>query len=75
MNSDERTRTETDLPNLRQLSLTDVFDAFAAGHEVPGSGSANALTAWLAACLVASVATKTSRSPSLKYGLLATIGG
>jgi len=47
--------------------LSDVLQAFAAGREVPGSGSANALAAALAACLTASVAAKTHHSNSIKY--------
>lgn len=48
-------------------SLASVLEAFAAGKEVPGSGSANALCAALGACLTASVALKTAKSDKLKY--------
>jgi formiminotetrahydrofolate cyclodeaminase len=55
------------LPN-RDTSLAAAIDAFASGHEVPGSGSANALVAALAAALIASVAEKTyARQELTKY--------
>lgn len=40
--------------------LVDTLDAFAAASEVPGSGSANAVTAAIAAALIVSVAEKTA---------------
>ena len=48
------------VPTSGGTSLVDTVEAFAAGLEVPGSGSANAITAALAAALVASVAAKTA---------------
>jgi formiminotetrahydrofolate cyclodeaminase len=47
--------------------LRAVIDAFSAGEPVPGSGSANALAAALAAALVISVARKTSGKDDLRY--------
>jgi formiminotetrahydrofolate cyclodeaminase len=47
--------------------LRALIDAFSAGEPVPGSGSANALSAALAAALVTSVARKTSGTEDLRY--------
>jgi formiminotetrahydrofolate cyclodeaminase len=52
---------------LANRALVDVLNDFAAGKPVPGSGSANALVAAVAACLAASVAVKTQVSSDLKY--------
>jgi len=52
---------------LANRALVDVLNDFAAGKPVPGSGSANALVAAIAACLAASVAVKTQVSSDLKY--------
>jgi len=49
-----------------ELPFRALLAAFGAEEGVPGSGSANALTASLAAALVASVATKTSKG-GMKY--------
>jgi formiminotetrahydrofolate cyclodeaminase len=55
------------VPNER-TSLIDTLTAFAAGAAVPGSGSANALGAAIAAAVTASVAVKTvSHGDDLKY--------
>jgi len=48
-------------------ALVEVLHNFAAGEAVPGSGSANALVAAVAACLTASVSVKTHNSSDLKY--------
>jgi len=47
--------------------VVELLRAFAAGKEVPGSGSANALAAALAACLAGSVAIKTHKTNDTKY--------
>lgn len=51
----------------RESSVSDLLHSFAAGKEVPGSGSANALAAALGACLTASVAIKTYKASDTKY--------
>lgn len=50
-----------------EQKLCDVLEAFSAGRETPGSGSANALIAALAAALTVSVAKKTRTTDQLKY--------
>jgi formiminotetrahydrofolate cyclodeaminase len=52
---------------LRDLKVSALLTEFAAGNPVPGSGSANALAANLAACLAASVAIKTYKAPGATY--------
>jgi formiminotetrahydrofolate cyclodeaminase len=51
----------------REATVADLLRSFAAGNEVPGSGSANALAAALAACLAGSVAIKTYNASGTKY--------
>lgn len=58
---------ESTLARLRDANLYDAVRAFAAGREVPGSGSANALAAAVAACLTVSVAIKTYKHDGTKY--------
>src|SRR3954447_15749612 len=63
-------RTEAipdDVHALVSQPLDSVLTQFSAGKEVPGSGSANALAASIAAALVGSVARKTSASDKLRY--------
>jgi len=65
-----RTRTDTIADSLQTLvsqPLDSVLERFSAGKAVPGSGSANALVASIAAALVSSVARKTSSSDKLEY--------
>lgn len=54
-------------PAFGEWSVSALLREFAAGREVPGSGSANALTSAIAACLTASVAVKTHRAPEIRY--------
>jgi formiminotetrahydrofolate cyclodeaminase len=58
---------KTESLGLRDLSVSALLREFAAGNEVPGSGSANALAAAVAACLACSVAVKTHKSHGTKY--------
>jgi formiminotetrahydrofolate cyclodeaminase len=51
----------------RESTLAELLSSFSAGKEVPGSGSANAMAAALAACLASSVAIKTYKAPGTKY--------
>jgi formiminotetrahydrofolate cyclodeaminase len=53
--------------NLGKLPVDQLLEKFASADAVPGSGSANALAAAMAASLTASVAAKTYRSDNLKY--------
>lgn len=57
----------TSASTFRGLTVSALLNEFAAGNEVPGSGSANALAAAIAACLAASVAAKTHRAKGPKY--------
>jgi formiminotetrahydrofolate cyclodeaminase len=51
----------------RESTVFDLLRSFAAGKEVPGSGSANALAAALATCLTTSVAIKTHQAQGTRY--------
>jgi formiminotetrahydrofolate cyclodeaminase len=53
--------------SLGDQSFVALLEQFAAGNEVPGSGSANALASAVATCLTTSVAVKTQKSPGTKY--------
>lgn len=53
--------------HFRESTVFDLLRSFAAGKEVPGSGSGNALAAALATCLTTSVAIKTHQAQGTRY--------